>query len=328
MKTLPIQPLREAYWRDVEDQLKSAFYDIIFKPLVEIAKKGNPTFKNPVNTLLNATTGALMEAIRSGRIQYDAGTFSGNFNVATSRDLRSIGAVLDPRNRLYKVAVENVPDAIRAEAASYKMRAQAVHDAIKRKLDEIEKNLQVIVEKHKIDAEETVRRVDKGFEKSAELLEVQPRLGADAKERLAEDYTNNISKYIEEFSRQSIKSLREDVEDNALAGYRFDRLTEVIRHRYGVTANKARFLARQETGLFMSQYRKQRFTEAGVRRYRWSTAHDERVRSSHKELNGRVFSYDQPPITDTATGARNNPGEDYNCRCVDIPILEGEAVAA
>ncbi len=52
-------------------------------------------------------------------------------------------------------------------------------------------------------------------------------------------------------------------------------------------------------------------------RYVWRTQRDNRVRRSHRENEGRIFSWSDP----LATG---HPGEDYNCRCEAIPYLPGE----
>lgn len=293
---------------------------------MEIIRKANPQAKDMME-LLNAKTsnGPLLAALRSGRVQYTNGVFSGDFNLAIVRVIREMGAVVNIRSNTYHLNPANTPAWVLAEAASYQTKAKATHGLILGKLEEIQGELDKLVDGHPVDADDAIRHVEKGFKKSAELLEVNPKLTPAMNQMISRDYSKNLSLYIKDFSKQSITALREVVEDNALQGYRFDRLTEMIRHRYGVTANKAKFLARQETSLFMSKYRKARFTEAGVKRYRWSTAHDERVRSSHRHLNGQIFSYDQPPITDNATGAHNNPGEDFNCRCVDIPILEKSA---
>ena len=71
----------------------------------------------------------------------------------------------------------------------------------------------------------------------------------------------------------------------------------------------------------VSKYRQIRYEEVGIDNYIWSTSHDSRVRHDHRELQGKVFSFSNPPITDKATGARNNPGEDFGCRCVAIPVM-------
>lgn len=52
--------------------------------------------------------------------------------------------------------------------------------------------------------------------------------------------------------------------------------------------------------------------EVGTGRYIWRTAHDERVRSSHRANDGKIFWWNKPPPT-------GHPGEDYNCRCKAQP---------
>lgn len=46
--------------------------------------------------------------------------------------------------------------------------------------------------------------------------------------------------------------------------------------------------------------------------YVWRTRNDGKVRSSHADREGQVFSWDDPP-----TGG--HPGKDYNCRCTAEP---------
>ena len=46
--------------------------------------------------------------------------------------------------------------------------------------------------------------------------------------------------------------------------------------------------------------------------YVWRTREDDKVRSSHAENNGQVFSWDDPPPT-------GHPGTDYGCRCTAEP---------
>jgi GNAT superfamily N-acetyltransferase len=45
------------------------------------------------------------------------------------------------------------------------------------------------------------------------------------------------------------------------------------------------------------------------------------VRDMHDELEGTEHAWDDPPVTDKY-GNRNHPGEDYQCRCVAVPILD------
>ena len=106
-----------------------------------------------------------------------------------------------------------------------------------------------------------------------------------------------------------------------MEGYRAERMEQVIRNEYGVSRNKARFLARTETALLVSKYREENYKEAGVNYYRWSSSQDQRVRPLHRKLNGQIFAWNDPPIIDERRGKKGNPGEIWGCRCVSVPIL-------
>lgn len=337
MKTLPPQRLKPAYYEPIESQIQSMLYDLLFKPLVEIAEDANAQMSPAAHGMMNAVANALQLALRSGKVQYEAGTFSGSFSAAIVNVLRAIGAKWIKPQKVYKMDPADVPSWIKAEAAAYQQTAQGAHRTMQRKLSEIESDLDAVLDKKQIHAKRTMREIQKDFRHVAEELQVAPELSEDSAAALSADYNRNIKLYIKTFSRQMIGDLRGIVEKNATVGYRFDRLIEQIQGRYAVTQNKAKFLARQETSLFMAKYRQQRFGEAGVTHYRWSTSHDERVRpapgvkdrsNNHRRLDGRTFAYADPPVVDTATSRRANPGEDYNCRCVDVPVLSRVAVPA
>lgn len=68
-------------------------------------------------------------------------------------------------------------------------------------------------------------------------------------------------------------------------------------------------LARNETGNLYAQEVKDLMIENGIEHFVWHTMKDDRVRESHAEREGLVFS-----INDEL------PGEDFNCRCWAEPI--------
>jgi hypothetical protein len=57
--------------------------------------------------------------------------------------------------------------------------------------------------------------------------------------------------------------------------------------------------------------------EAGYTHYVWHTQGDDRVRGAHAVNEGRLFSWNNPPVT-------GHPGEDYNCRCWAEPYVSGK----
>lgn len=342
------QKVRPAYWENIEEQLHDIFFKLIFEPILEVMTKFSmqmdPAIKKMrLHTIFNDRAGDANETVRlalkSGRIQYRDGVFSGDFSGIIARSLRGIGADFIKRQRIYRMDPARVPGWVKAEAGAYSATAREAHAAIKKALDYVDSSLDQMIQKHTVKPRATVAKFEGDFQPIAKQLEVHPTLSEDSIDRLSADYTENMKLWIQKFSEEEIEELRGVVEDNAQEGYRFDKLIDKIEQRYGVTRSKAKFLARQETALFMSKFRQNRFREAGITHYKWSTSHDERVRpeadatgrsrlNNHRRLDGRIFAYTDPPIVDLATGRKANPGEDFNCRCVDIPILKPVSMAA
>ncbi len=111
------------------------------------------------------------------------------------------------------------------------------------------------------------------------------------------------------------------VTNGVIRGTRVETLAKEIKERHGVSESRARLIARDQTLKANSQLTQARHREAEVERYVWSSSRDERVRDIHGELDGRTFSWNDPPVTNEA-GEQNHPGEDYQCRCVAIPVLD------
>ncbi|MDF2657773.1 MAG: hypothetical protein K0Q94_564 [Paenibacillus sp.] len=86
-----------------------------------------------------------------------------------------------------------------------------------------------------------------------------------------------------------------------------------------ISYNRAKFIARDQTGSIMGQLTEKRHLAAGVERFKWSTSGDERVRPEHRAFDGKVYTY-----AEGAGGRHLIPGRDYNCRCVAYPVFDDE----
>lgn len=84
----------------------------------------------------------------------------------------------------------------------------------------------------------------------------------------------------------------------------------------GTTRNHAKFIARDQISKLNGQVTGIRQQQLGIKRYRWRTSMDERVRDTHALKEGKIFRWDRPP-SDTG-----HPGEDYNCRCYAEAVME------
>lgn len=98
-----------------------------------------------------------------------------------------------------------------------------------------------------------------------------------------------------------------------------------IAERFGVSRNRAKVIARDQVGKLNSQLTQLRHQALGIKKYRWRTVGDERVRGnpsgmspkavpSHWSREGKVFSWARPPKD-------GHPGQPIQCRCVPEPIL-------
>lgn len=317
MKTLRPQPIRDAYFKPIEKDLTTIFRETVFDPLLTIIRDST-TQKIVLNAL---EPDALAQALRTGRIQYGDGVFSGQFSAATSRALRALGATFDSRNGTYTIEDHRIPANIRILAQQSHAVARSTHDSLLKALDDAHERVEHAIDKYEVGADGMVERVAADFRDVAKAITVTPELGATAKANLARDYNKNMDLWIRGWQEEQIEKLRDQVEQNGKAGYRFEGLIERIEHEYDVTKTKAAFLARQETALYVSKFRRENFTQMGVEGYIWMARGKGLTRPTHWVLNGRVFLYAQPPIVDPARQRRANPGEDFGCLCLDRAIV-------
>lgn len=315
MKTLKPIYDRKNYSFPVAMAIYSLLYAEIFAPLFEILEI--PKSKQ------NALTTALEEALRSGRIFYEDGFFLGELNSTISKQIRAIGGKYNRTRKAYKLEPAKLP-------VGMKLAIAQAHAMAQDKLKKVEDFLRAIEARKlkKIDLEpmfgKILDKLDVQFHTTTRNLtgkDVEIGILPGMAEKLKEEYTENLDKYIKNWHDEQVLRLRAKVTENVAIGFRAEKMIDSIVQERGVTFSKAKFLAKQETSLLVSKYRELRYEEIGIRKYRWSTSHDERVRPDHRELNGEVFRFDQPPITDKKRGARNNPGEDFGCRCIAIPLL-------
>lgn len=123
-----------------------------------------------------------------------------------------------------------------------------------------------------------------------------------------------------------IKSVDEDffnkVTEEVLAavseGKGTDTLAKAIQDRTGAAESRAAFIARDQIAKLNGKVVQARQQGLGVKRYRWRTVGDERVRDTHRAHDGKIFLWSEPP---PGTG---HPGHDFNCRCFAEPIFDDE----
>lgn len=160
--------------------------------------------------------------------------------------------------------------------------------------------------------ERVTRKAGKGLPR----VQVRPYVGAGTIEKFRSENVSKIRSIAEE-RLSEVEGLLVTAEHQ---GWSVGEISKQLRESFDVSKSKAELLARDQTLKLHGAITRARQEQAGIEEYKWSTSSDERVRSAHKRLHGRVFRWDDPPII-SDDGRRGHPGEDYQCRCIAIPVL-------
>jgi SPP1 gp7 family putative phage head morphogenesis protein len=330
-QTIPGQALREADFEPVAEGLRRFITDLLFRPLAQIWREEVGRRLEYQNSA-DSDRQSLVRALRGGRLQFSIdergrGTFSGESNAALGRALRALGATFDARERVYRIDPAMVPTQVLAAGAAHAAACERAHQRMERFLLGAQSQLDRAVENlnpEALQAGTSIRRVAAGFDDAVRRVGIPfEKPDAVARAALSAAYTKNMKLWIRKWAAGDIVRLRHEVEANARSGARASTLASRISARYDVGISKARFLARQESGLFMAQYHKEQFTAAGVPRYVWRTSKDEDVRKGHAELEGRIFTWAEgAPAKYMSCGRNCNPHEDFQCRCVARPLVD------
>jgi SPP1 gp7 family putative phage head morphogenesis protein len=135
-------------------------------------------------------------------------------------------------------------------------------------------------------------------------------------------FVSDNTKLIKSVAFGQLEDLKGVVTRGARAGLHHTEVRKQIQQQFGVTKNRAALIATDQIGKLNGELNQLRQTNLGVRRYRWSTSLDERVRRSHRSLEGSIQEWTKPPVVDPRTGERGHPGQPIRCRCSAIPIID------
>lgn len=155
------------------------------------------------------------------------------------------------------------------------------------------------------------------------------------KELLEEWVTDNVD-LIKTVPHNSLKKMKEIVYSGYMNGQTTTNIVNEIQREYGMSKRHAKFIARDQTAKLNAKITQKQQRDAGSTEYEWFSVRDERTRrgdkmakgaidpmgNNHLRLAGKVFSWDEPPLVDRKRGRRCHPGEDYQCRCRAISVLD------
>lgn len=139
--------------------------------------------------------------------------------------------------------------------------------------------------------------------------------------RVFRDFRTKNTALIKTMAEDKVGRVRRVLHE-AGVGTRVEEIAAALQEQTGITDRHAALVARDQVLKLNGQVTEQRHQEAGVTQYIWRTSEDERVRESHRALDGTKHRYDQPPVQ-SAKGEKANPGQFFQCRCTMEPVIEG-----
>lgn len=122
-------------------------------------------------------------------------------------------------------------------------------------------------------------------------------------------------------------ALRESLVEGLAGGESPQQLAARVREEMDASLSRSMTIARTETGFAFNTGRNEGMKQAGVKRQEWLSARDPKVREAHALEDGQVTDIGEPfPNTKLLypQDPAGPPKQIINCRCVAVPILEGE----
>lgn len=338
MKLAPEVKLNKKLLLQLEEKLTDYVYQTVFKPLIDIIEE-------PDTELLNAegkeNIKLILQALKQGKISYDGTYFKpvkGKFGVRLAKEFQSIGAVL--KNNGYKLPRkigDPTLELIKTTAIAERQRIIEKAERMKVKLMEAkdlpdvecDKEVSELLENFMLNMQKSL------FDDDDSKIGIKKQLSALEKQQIIQEYIENIQTYSKKLLYDSNKELRTIIVGELLKeNLTVEALTNIIQGRYGIAERHAKFIARQESHMAREKITKNSAKSLGFNHYVWQTVGDYKVRpmggtasymgDNHKRLDGKIFSFDDPPIVDRIKGRKCNPGEDFGCRCTARVIIEDE----
>lgn len=97
---------------------------------------------------------------------------------------------------------------------------------------------------------------------------------------------------------------------------------KALRKYDGMTKNRAKFIAEDQTRKITSAMNVERAQSAGMKQFMWNhSGGSAEPRPYHVRMDGKIYDYANPPVIDPKTGERGYPGQLINCKCFQTPVI-------
>ncbi|TXG76904.1 hypothetical protein E6Q11_03790 [Candidatus Dojkabacteria bacterium] len=152
-----------------------------------------------------------------------------------------------------------------------------------------------------------------GLQKQFERLTGQSLwLGIHAT-KLLEDFVKEHLLLIKSVQHEHLNKIGFAITRGIRDGLLAKDIVKDIRQTTNISKQRARLIARNAPQQYSGALTKHHQVSAGIKKYRWQTSRDERVRKSHRKFDGEILSWDS---------SKPHPRSEVNCRCDAVPVLD------
>lgn len=312
---------KKAYEDLIVNQITIWMYSNIFQECFAILR----------NDVIENDNSIIRDAILRGILRYENNAFYSNIHIGVriAKELESLGAKYSKTKKAYVLSKDKLPTSIIWAIDTVKAKTFAKTTAIKAFLDYQLANIDKITAKMIFNTavKSIMTDLQKRVYSNAKLYKIElitPKLDDFTNNEIAKNYTENMQFWIKNWTEEEIIKMRNTVGKLAIEGKSIKTIEDYLIKEFGSSQKKARFLARNESAIASTSYLAAKYKAEGFTHYKWITNIDGRERPLHHDLNGQIFSFDNPPIIDERTGEKGLPSQTYNCRCTLAPIANKE----
>lgn len=162
-------------------------------------------------------------------------------------------------------------------------------------------------------------------------------------------FTNQNVQLVTKLAEETRADIERIISDGYQRGLRVESIrgkllseSKLTPGRFKKTRTRANLISRDQVGKLNGQLSQIRQTEVDIEQYWWNTVVDEKVRSSHMAMNGKLCRWDDATVykdspddpewkaRSSIGGIELHPGQDYQCRCFGEPdfseVFESEEI--
>lgn len=137
-----------------------------------------------------------------------------------------------------------------------------------------------------------------------------------------EAWTLNQSRLLTQLAADEFADLEKSIFDAVVEGKTPRQVAKELEERLGISKRRLEFIVENEVENLNAAITQKRQTDLGIDSYKWSSSGDQRVRPTHRALDGTVHRWDDPP--DIPGEGRLHPGQPIRCRCVAQAVVDGK----